>query len=147
LGRLAPSPDLSGRSPPLVRTGLAMFPCFCVGVPFILASSASNKFIIASGVKLPHYLTSCPTYRQDYPHLSIFPRCSIPVVIKAPHSVITNNVSGNYSRSNQNCDPCAKKDLPIGPSTSLNSPLNQLSNTQRNKQTACIDYCHGRCVR
>ena len=52
LGRSAPSPDLSGRSPPLVRTGLAMFPCFCVGVPFILDSFINDKFIIAFGSKL-----------------------------------------------------------------------------------------------
>ena len=44
LGRLAPSPDLSGRSPPGVRTGLAMFPSFCVGVPFILASYYTVSF-------------------------------------------------------------------------------------------------------
>jgi hypothetical protein len=36
--RLAPSPDLSGRNPPIVFTGLATFPCFCVGTPFILFS-------------------------------------------------------------------------------------------------------------
>ena len=46
-GRSAPSPDLSGRSPPLSLTGLAMFPCFCVGTPFILPSSSNTTFSIA----------------------------------------------------------------------------------------------------